>query len=54
MEELERKKKLLKAIKESLASLSLEEDSLIDFNKVTDDDIEKIYQKLMNGNKKYG
>lgn len=54
MEDLERKKKILKAIKESLASISLEDDSLIEFNKITDDEIEKIYQKLMNSNKKYG
>ena len=54
MEDLERKKILLKAIKQALANVALENDSLIEFDKITDDEALKIYQKLMNGKKRYG
>ena len=47
MDELERKKQLLKAIKNALASISLESDSFFDYNKMTDEEIEKIYKRLV-------
>ena len=53
MEELEKKKIILKAIRNALANISLESDSLIDYNKITEDEIEKIYKKLVIKNGKF-
>ena len=47
MEDLKRKKEILKAIRESIASLALEVDSKIDLDKLNDDEIETIYKKLV-------
>ena len=52
--ELERKKELLKAIREALASISMEGDSLIDHKNIKDDDIERIYQKILSKEKENG
>ena len=47
MKDLELNKELLKAIRESLASLALENDSFIDYDKLSDEEKEKIYKKLI-------
>ena len=47
MEELENKKELLMAIREAIANIRLEEDSLFNSNEITEDEIEEIYKKLV-------
>jgi len=47
MEDNKDKIEILKAIRESIASIALESDSTIDYDNLNDDDIEKIYKKLV-------
>jgi len=47
MEVIDEKLKILKAIRNAIAILILEEDSTFDYDNLTDEEVEELYKKLV-------